>query len=154
MKIETVAHGNGLFLIINVGMCLGMRSFAHEILESIREQIAQYPTDSCGAPGYIKVDISAIKEKGYGCDEQFETDVENGLFVKVSYGFSSRTEFEGELNEKVIIKKDNYEFLFHIKEYERDSANGFEIITPDKLIGVPEDEKLGRVVYLIIRPLD
>ncbi|HAV11696.1 MAG TPA: hypothetical protein DCX32_04135 [Candidatus Moranbacteria bacterium] len=151
-KMEKIAHENGLFLILNVGMCLGMRRFAGEVLESFSEKMAQFPTDSAGAPGYIRVDSSAIKEKGYGSWDNFEEREMGGLFEKASYGFSSRTVFEGDLNEKIVIKRDGYEFLFHIREYERDSAHEFEIIKPEELDSVPEGEVLGRVAYLTIKP--
>ena len=152
-KREKIAHENGLFFILTVGMCLGFRDLAVAVLDSFMEGVL-FPTDPVGAPGYIKIDTSAFEKKGYGSKEEFEEKVMNGLFEKVSYGFSGRTEFEGELNEKVTINRDGYEFIFHIKEYERDSAHGFEIITPEKLNDIPENEVLGRVAYLTIKPAD
>jgi hypothetical protein len=150
-KIEKIAHENGLFLILRVGMCMGMKYFAKVVFDSFNE-MSQFPTDNVGAPGYINIDSSAIQKKGRGSWDEFEEKICEGLLEKASYGFSSRTEFEGDLNEKVTIKRDGYEFLFHIKEYERNSAHGFEIIKPEELGSVSEDEELGRVVYLTIKP--
>ena len=67
-----------------------------------------------------------------------------------SYGFSSRTEFKGDLADQCTLKKGGYKFSFHIKNYERDSAHNFEIISSDELDNILEDEELGRVVYLTI----
>lgn len=153
-KMEKIAHENGLFLILRVGMCLGMRRFAQEVLDSFMEKMAQFPTDRAGAPGYIRINTAAIKEKGFGSWDEFGDKVTSGILERASYGFSSRTEFEGDLNEKAVIRKEGYEFLFHIREYERDSVHGFEIIKPEELDNVSEDEVLGRVVYLTIKPAD
>ena len=150
-KKEKIAHDNGLFMILMVGMCLGMGYFSNEILNCRFEKFAQFPTDNAGAPGYIRVDYTAIKELGRDHQEVFEQQVQNGLFEKLSYGFSSRTEFEGDLNEKTTIKRDGYEFLFHIKEYERDSAHGFEMVGPEELCNIPEEEELGRMVYITVK---
>ena len=39
-------------------------------------------------------------------------------------------------------------------QYERDAEHGFEIISPEDLKGIPEDETLGRVVHLAITQKD
>lgn len=149
-KMEKIAYDNGLFYILAVGMSMGMGHFANAVLDSAFE-MSQYPTDNEGKPGYIRIDSSAIRKGGEQVWFKFIDSVKQGLLPRVSYGFSSATEFEGDLSEKVTIKRDGYEFAFHIREYERSSAHDFEIIGPEKLEEIPEDEELGRVVYLIIR---
>lgn len=151
MDKMNVAYDNGLFYILAVGMCMGMGPFARKTLDSAFE-MSQYPTDNEGKAGYIRIDASAIRKDSEQAWLTFANKVNQGLLPMVSYGFGSRTEFEGSLNEKVTLKRDGYEFDFHIKEYERDSAHDFEIIGPEKLGEIPEDEELGRLVYLVIKP--
>ncbi len=69
----------------------------------------------------------------------------------VSYGFNSSLEFKGYLADQIAFERDGYEFLFHIKEYERDSSHKFKIIRPEDLTEIPENEQLGRFVYLTIK---
>ena len=52
---------------------------------------------------------------------------------------------------RLVIRRDGYKFFFCIKEYERDSEHSFEIVSPEFLeANVPDDEKIGRVIYLTI----
>ncbi len=150
MEKETVCRDNSIFFIVAVGMSMGTEYFAQAVLDSFMQQ-AQFPTDNVGQPGYIRIDSSAIWEKEEDLWWKFVSKVrEEKLLPKVSYGFSSQTEFEGDLAERVTLKKDGYLFTFHIKQYERDSEHMFEIINPEDIEGIPENEKLGRMVYLAI----
>lgn len=149
MKPEKVARDNVMFFVTVVGMSLGMEYFAQAVLDSSMEE-SQFPTDNIGSPGYIRIDSSVIKKKGDKYWDEFANRIWSGFLKKVSYEFSSETRFEGDLAEQVIIKNGGYTFSFHIKQYERDSAHGFEIIDPENLGNIPERERLGRVVYLAI----
>lgn len=154
MKTEKVARDNAMFFVAVVGMSFGMEYFAQAVLDSSMEA-SQFPTDNVSSPGYIRIDSSAIrrngdKRKGDKLWDEFANRIRSGFLGKVSYEFSSATKFEGDLAERVIIKNGGYTFSFHIKQYERDSAHGFEIISPKDLGDVPESERLGRVVYLTI----
>ena len=149
MKEETVKKDNTMFFVSTVGMSLGMEYFAQAVLESSME-LSQFLTDHIGKPGYIRIDSSAIREKGEDSWHDFVNKVMGGLLARVSYGLSSATKFNGDFSERVMLKKDGYIFFYHIKQYERDSAHGFEIIDPEDLGDVPEHERLGRVVYLTI----
>lgn len=152
MNIEKVRRENDMFFLVAVGMSLGTEFFRQAVLESSLE-MAQFPTENFSPryPGYVRIDSSAIRKKGEKFWRKFVTKVrEERLLPKVSYGFSSQTEFEGDLAEWVTLKEDGYVFSFHIKQYERDSTHMFEIINPEDLEGIPEDEKLGRVAYLEI----
>lgn len=149
MKKETISGDNAMFFVSAVGMSLGMGHFARAVLDSSM-QMSQFPTDNVGQPGYIIINSSAIREKGDDWWYEFVDKVRGGFLASVSYGFSSATEFEGDLAERITLKKDGYTFAFHIQKYERDSNNGFVIIDPKDLVDIPEDEKLGRVVYLTI----
>lgn len=151
MKKETIVRGNEEFFLLAVGMCLGMRAFAGEVLECSMEEFAQFPTDHCGPSGYIRVYYTAIKEMGRDHQDVFEQQVQAGLFTKLTHGFHSGIRLEGDLHEKTTIKKDGYEFLFHIVEYERDSDHGFEFVKPEDLGNIPEEEKLGRMVHITIK---
>lgn len=151
MKKETVSHDNAIFFLIAVGMSMGLGEFAQEVLESDVVH-GQFPTDNVGSPGYIRIDSSAIMRKGEEYWKEFVDKVRNGFLPMVSYGFSSKTKFQGELSEQVTIERDGFVFFFVIKEYERDAEHDFEIIKPEDLPNVPEKEKLGRVVYLTITP--
>lgn len=150
MKAETVARNNAIFFVVTVGMSLGVRYFAQAVMDSFLED-SQFPTDNVGHPGYIKIDSSALWTDGYDPWYELAEKVKKGLLTMLSYEFSSETEFEGDLAEQVTLKKDGYVFSFHIKEYERDADHGWEIIQPEDLGNIPENEKLGRVVYLSIR---
>lgn len=150
MEKNKVALDNSIFFLAVVGMIVGIWNFAQTVLESFMEK-SQFPTDNFGEPGYVRIDSSTIWERGGGCWREFVAEInEKRLLLKVSYGFSSATKFEGEFNERVVIKKDRYIFTFEIKEYERDAEHGWEIIKPEDIKSVSEDEKLGRVVYLTI----
>lgn len=150
MEKNRIALDNSLFFLSVVGMVMGIWDFAQTILESFMEQ-SQFPTDNFGEPGYIRIDSSAIWERGEDCWREFAAEInEKRLLHKVSYGFSSATKFEGELNERAVLKKDRYVFIFEIKEYERDAEHEWKIIRPEALGDIPENEKLGRVVYLTI----
>lgn len=149
MRKETVSRGNAMFFVVAVGMSLGTEFFAQAALNSSME-MSQFPTDNVGHPGYIRIDSSAIRNRGEDCWYEFVDKIRSGFLASVSYGFSSATEFEGDLAERVTLKKDDYIFSFHVQQYERDSDNGFAIIDPKDLANIPENEKLGRVVYLTI----
>lgn len=138
-----------MFFVVEVGMSMGMEYFAQAVFDSSRE-MAQFPTDNVGYPGYIRINSSAIRKKGESFWFEFMQKVRGGLLSRASYEFSSLTDFDGEFAEQVTFKKDGYTFSFHIKQYERDSAHSFEIINPENLPDIPEDEKLGRIVYLTI----
>lgn len=150
MEKNKVALDNSFFFLSVVGMIMGMWDFYQTILESFMEK-SQFPTDNFGEPGYVRIDSSAIWKKGEDYWRKFVAEIdEKRLMHNISYGFSSATKFEGELNERVVIKKSGYIFTFEIMEYERDSEHKWEIIKPEALRDIPEDEKLGRVVYLTI----
>ena len=151
MKENTISRDNATFFVVAVGMSLGMGYFAQAVLDSFRE-ISQFPTDNAGYPGYIRIDSSAIRKEKEERWYEFVEKIRGGLLPKVSYGFSSVTDFKGDLAEQVLIKEGGYIFSFHIKQYERDVAHRFEIINPEDLDGIPEKEKLGRVVHLAITP--
>lgn len=104
--------------------------------------------------GYIKANSSAIKKQGAQARDIFTTKViaDHGLLEEIAFSFSSRTEFEGDLNEKVILERDSYVFQFHIRKYERDSDHEFMIIYPEYLRHIPDYEELGRIAYLTIEP--
>ena len=153
MNERKVAQDNAMFFVIAVGMSFGTEYFAHAVLDSFMD-ISQFPTDNVGYPGYIRVNSSPIKERGKEEWFKFGDKVQNGFLTKVSYEFSSATKFEGDYSEKVVIEKEGYLFSFHIKEYERSSDYNFVIINPEMLVDVPEDERLGRVVYLTISLLE
>lgn len=149
MEKEKIAQGNALFLIIAVGMSMGMKNFTQAVFES-SIQMSQFPTDSTGYPGYIKIDSTAIRSKGDEAWFSFTEKIMGGFLQSVSYGFSSATKFEGNLAEQVTLKRDGFVFSFCIKQYERDMDHSFEIINPEDLADIPDDEELGRVVYLTI----
>ena len=149
MKIETVSRDNAMFFVVTVGMSIGMEHFAHAVFNSSIE-MAQFPTDNFGDNGYIRIDSSAIRKKGESFWFEFVEKIKDGLLSKVSYSFSSKTDFEGEFAEQVTLKKNGYTFSFHIKQYERDFAHNFLIINSENVSDIPENEKLGRVVYLTI----
>jgi len=149
MKKETVYRDNAMFFVVTVGISICMEYFAHAVFNSSRE-MAQFPTDNFGNSGYIRIDSSAIREKGESFWFEFVEKIKGGLFSRVSYRFSSITVFEGEFAEQVTLKENGYTFFFHIKQYERDSAHNFLIINSEDVFDIPEDEKLGRVVYLTI----
>lgn len=151
MKAETVARNNVMFFVCTVGMSLGIKYLAQAVMDSFMQD-SQFPTDNVGNPGYIKIDSSAIGAKGDNSWHKFTEQIRNGLLTKLSYEFSSATEFEGDLAEKATFQKNGYTFSFHIKQYERDADHGWEIINPENLGDIPEGEKLGRVVYLSIKP--
>ena len=150
MKIENVANGNTMFFVATVGICIGMEYFSHTVLNSSLEA-SQFPTDKIGGPGYIKVDSSAIRKKGEYNWYEFTEKIRKDLLGNVAFGFSSATKFDGDFAEKVTIKKDGYVFCFHVKQYERDQDHNFQFINPEDLDTIPEDEALGRVVYLTIK---
>jgi len=154
MNIKTVAEGNALFYLVGVGMCLGISEFAGVALECLFWEEGHYPTDNVGKPGYIKFNLSVVQERPKPFQEKFAEAIRAGIFTRVSYGFSSRTQFDGDLCEGVTITKDGYEFSFYIRQYERDSEHGFEIIDPEALSDIPESEELGRVVWLTIKPIE
>jgi hypothetical protein len=106
-----------------------------------------------GKCSHIKFDFSAIHDLSEPDQGRFEQAVRGDIFTRVSYGFSSCTKYEGEFCERVTITKDGYEFSFHIRQYERDGDHDFEIVDPDALGAISEDETLGRVVWLTIKPL-
>ena len=149
MKPEIVARDNVMFFVAVVGMSLGIEHFAMAVLESSIE-VSEFLADSFGSPGYIIIDSSTVRKKDDNLWLEFVDKIRGGLLTKVSYGFSSATKFEGDFSEKVTIKNDGYTFSFHIRQYERDSEHGFEIIDSENLDNVPEEEELGRVVYLTI----
>jgi hypothetical protein len=150
MKRDKITRDNGLFFVVTVGMCLGLEYFAQAVLDSFTED-AQFSTDIVGAPGYIRVCSSSIRNnKWEKCRDDFVEKVKNGLLARLTYEFNSAIKVEGDLAEKVVIWKDGYIFYFHIGQYERDADHGFEIIEPEDINSIPDDEKLGRVVYLTI----
>jgi len=147
MKPKKIAKENATFFIIAVGMSFGMEHFARAVLDSSFE-MALFPTDKTGIPGYIKVDSSSIRGSGFW--QEFTDKIRDNFLTSVSYEFSSATQIEGELAEQVVFERDGYIFSFHIRQYERDSEHNFEIIKQQALNDIPEDEKLGRVAYLTI----
>lgn len=152
MEQEKVAQENAAFYIVAVGMSLGMEYFVQAVLCSHLEE-SQFPTDNVGRPGYIKINTSAVWQKGEDHWQEFLCKIREGLLARASYEFSSRIEFEGDFAEKVKFEKDGYSFDFCIKEYERDMSHKFEIVGPEKIPEIPEEEKIGRVVYLTIAPI-
>lgn len=148
MKAETVAKDNCMFFVVVVGMSLGLDYFAKAVLSSFRQD-AQFPTDNVGSPGYIRIICCFSDEKSW---EKFAEQVIGGLFARLSYEFSSKLKTEGGLSEQVTLQKEGYVFDFNIRGYERDDEHRWEIIGPEKLDDIPENEKMGRVVYLSIKP--
>jgi hypothetical protein len=151
MRKETVARNNTMFFVVAVGMSLGLQYFAQALMDSFMQD-SQFPTDNVGSPGYIKIDSSSIWVKGDNPWYKFAEEIRNGLLTMLSYEFSSATEFEGDLAERVTLEKNGYVFSFHIKQYERDAEHSWEIIDPKNLEDIPEEEILGRVAYLSIKP--
>lgn len=148
MKKTTVTRDNQMFFVVVVGMSLGLDYFAKAVLNSFRQD-AQFPTDNVGSPGYIRI-ICCISDEKSWC--KFTEQVRDGLFRRLSYEFSSTLEIEGSLAEQVTLQKESYIFDFKIRGYERDAEHRWEIIGPEKLDDIPENEKMGRVVYLSIKP--
>lgn len=148
MNSETVIKSNVMFFVVVVGKILSMEDFAMSVLESSME-VCDFPIDIAGRSGYIVIDSSAIRKKGDDLWLEFLDEIRAGLLTKISCEFS-KTKFEGSLAEQVIIKSDGYKFSFVIRQYERDPEHGCEIIDSFNLGNVPEEENLGRVVYLII----
>ena len=146
-----VSRENVVFFVCAVGTSLCNELFAQAVLKSSME-MSQFPTEIVGFPGYIRISSSAIWNIGDDWWYGFAEKVRNGFLARVSDGFSSVTEFEGDLAERITLKKDGYTFAFHIKQYERDSENTFKFIEPKDLADIPDGEKLGRVVYLTITP--
>ncbi|HBR79346.1 MAG TPA: hypothetical protein DEA46_02880 [Candidatus Moranbacteria bacterium] len=152
MNTEKIRMGNAGFFVVAVGMSLGTEFFRQAVLESSLE-MAQFPTENFSPqyPGYVRIDSSAIRKKGEKFWQKFVTKVrEKSLLSKSAYGFSSQTKFEGDFAEQVTLREDGYVFAYHIKQYERDAEHGFEIISPEDLESILEDETLGRVAYLEI----
>lgn len=152
MNVDKIRRGNAEFFVVAVGMSLGTVFFKQAVLESSVE-MAQFPTENFSPqyPGYVRIDSSTIRKKGEKLWQKFVSKVrEKSLLSKSAYGFSSRTKFEGDFAERVTLREDGYAFAYHIKQYERDAEHGFEIINPEDLEGIPEDEILGRVAYLEI----
>lgn len=153
MKTEKVARDNVLFFFTVVGPCLLMKEFVRAVLWSSVDGVSQFPTENVdtGKPGYIRVDTFSLRKEEKSWDAFVREAVERNLFEKVSFGFSSRTEFGGDFSEIVTIKRCGYEFLFKITGYERNSLHSFKIIEPDALPHIPDGEVLGRVVCLTVQ---
>ncbi len=151
MKKETIANENKTFFISSVGMILVLDFFIWTIVES-REDTPQFSTDTIGYPGNIEINYSSIKEGGQSFWNIFIEKIQNGLLKKLSLKFKLSTNFEGDFSERVTLEEDGYIFSFHIKKYERDINHDFEIISPDDLGKIEENEKLGRIVSLTICP--
>lgn len=151
METRTVARDNAVFFVVTVGMALGLEYFARAVFDSHLEE-SQFGTDLIGKPGYIRIDSSPIRKRGNDLWFEFANKVREGFLEKVSYEFSSATKFDGNLSDEMTIEKAGYVFSFHIRQYERDAEHGFEIINPEDFDfeDIPEDEILGRVVYLTI----
>ena len=151
MNKKKIAQDNAMFFIAVVGMSLGMEYFAQAVLDSSLE-MSQFPTDLVGSPGYIKIDSSVVRKEREKCWNVFVEKIRCGLLQRASYEFSSATKFKGELKERVTFKKEGYIFSFRIEQYERGADRNFQIIGPEDLNGIADDEQLGRVVYLTIKP--
>lgn len=154
MKPVTVVEGNALFFLVGVGMCLGTSVFPQVFLEGLLHEETHFPTDITGKPGYIKFDFSAIRDLSEADQKRFVAAVRENIFRRVSHGFHSRLQYDGDYCERVTVALEGYEFAFHIRQYERDSENGFEIVDSDALSDIPEDETLGRVVWLTVKPIE
>jgi len=152
MEEKTIITDNAYFFILVVGRTLGFSMFAQSILESYGdENSVLFPTDMIDQArlGYVNVDLSVVRNSW----PEFREKIEDGLFSRASYEFSSATKFEGDLYEKVSFEKDGYQFSFEIKEYERDQEHGFKRVSSEKLPDIPEEEKIGRFVHLTITPI-
>lgn len=132
MKKATVMQDNISFFIVAVGLSLGTEYFAQAVFASLHE-ISQLPTDNIGEPGYIRIDTSEISKRGEDFWYEFAEKVKNGFLGSVSFLFDSAINFKGDLLEKVKMQKDGYDFVFEIRQYERDMEHGFKIIEPETI---------------------
>lgn len=151
MNKETIIQGNQLFFIVTVGMAFGMEVFADQVRESSLK-MAQFETDLIGESGYIRIDSSSVRREGQDWWNSLVDKIREGFLGGSSYEFSSQSNFGGDLSEKVVFTDSGYKFELEIKKYERDELHGYEFITPETVLSddIPDEEVLGRVVYLTI----
>jgi hypothetical protein len=147
MRNDTVRQGNIDFFVNVVGILFGTGYSAQTIIESLNFPPSQFPTHHTGKPGYVRIDTSEISK---AFRYEFVDKVRRGIHVDVSSAFDNDMNFKDFFAEKVEIEKDGYRFSFHIKEYQRDSVHESKSIELKDLTNIPENEQLGRVVYLTI----
>lgn len=155
MEPRTVARDNALFFLTAVGLGLSERGCSHVALVCLLDdEEGHYPTDNVGHPGYIRFDLSVIRQAGEDFKQRLIESIQGDILQKISFGLSSRTEFEGDLCERWTVSRDGYVFSFRIVEYERDQDHSFVRVGPEGLPDISEEETLGRVVVLTIKPVE
>lgn len=145
MKKETVIQDNQGFFCAGLGFSACTSHFKEAVFNSFREK-AQYPVEIGEYTGYIRVDCTDIRARHL--HESFIDAVRNSLLDMVTTAVPSR--IKGDLADEAEVIMDGYKFNFKIVQYERDREHGWEIIEPSGLNDIPNKEKLGRVMEMIV----
>jgi len=145
MKEEAVIKGNQGFFCVGLGFSACTSHFREAVFNSFHEK-AQYPVEMSEYTGYIRIDCTDImKRHSY---EGFADAVLSGLLNMVTTVAPSQ--IKGDLADEAEVVMDGYKFNFKIVQYERDREHDYEIIEPSGLNDIPNKEKLGRVMELVI----
>jgi hypothetical protein len=145
MKEEMVIKGNQGFFVVALGFSACTTHFKEAVFNSFHEK-AQYGVEMGEHTGYIRIDCTDIKAN---CSHgSFVEAVRNSLLDMVTTAVPSR--IKGELADEAEVVMDGYKFHFKIVQYERDGEHGWKIIKPSGLKNIPNKEKLGRVMDMVV----
>lgn len=145
MKKTIVIQGNQGFFCVALGFSACTSHFKDAVFSSFHEK-AQYPVEMGEYTGYIRIDCTDVKAK---CSHgSFVEAVRSSLLDMVTVVVPSQ--IKGELADEAEVVMDGYKFNFKIVQYERDREHNWEIIEPSDLEDIPNKEKLGRVMELVV----
>jgi len=143
MQTEIIASENHRFYFQVLALAIFDELFLKTVRDSF-DEISRYEVKGEKCAGYINIDSADIDRNGLR--ERFIKLINMCLLGKVAVDIS--TEIGGELNTEVTIENNGFKFSFKITQYERNGEQGLELIEDPS--GLPDDEKLGRVVELKI----
>lgn len=145
MQQETVIQGNQGFFCVGLGFSACTTPFKEAVFSSFHERV-QYGVEISEHTGYIRIDCTDIKAR---CSlGSFVKAVQNSLLDMVTTVVPSL--IKGDLADEAEVVMDGYKFNFKIVQYERDREHEWEIIEPSGLNDIPNKEKLGRVMEMIV----
>jgi len=141
MEKDKIILENQRFFCVTFGLIAVVDpNFKDAVFVSFNEPV-QYGAE---AGGYIRIDCTKVKQ---ACSQKsFAAEVRNEIFERV--GAQVPAKITGELADEAEVVIDDYKFIFRISQYERDRRHNYALVEASDLAGLPENERLGRIMEL------
>lgn len=149
MDMRKVSMGNNEFAII-AGSIFCEQDFKEAVLQSLYSGKVLYPVNQGNYTGYISIIFPKISECGL-MRLKFAKDIrDNRFFFNVAMKIQDLHFDKKDLSGGFVVLEDEYKCIFSFENYERDAEHGFELVSD--LSDVPDSEKIGRILKMIIGP--